>query len=372
MREKKRFLTVMVLVYLCVSAAYAILICSKCGFENPKGSAVCTHCKERLPGAPPEEGDVSGKGVDSGLPDGEFKFLPGSVVEDEMRAGVAYLRNNEVELARIFFKNASALEMLTDPDVATDRPKQLLSLIERCRAGSKVKGQCPKCEGTGKAYMVSKALNGEIKRQTRPGRCSECKGRGEVLKQGTVRDRKRSLGVALSRNNDIQQARRYVSVGNAWVSQKIEDHLTIRQSVLLKKGYPSSCGSCVGIGLDDCSKCKGRGTVKCNNSGCTDGMVETVEGGRLGGSTLTKRKKCRVCGGDALMDCASCQGKGTILCRKCDGSGEKLICRRCGGKGLIVCRRCRGAGVRKGAVCRECQGDGVTECSSCKGEGRKR
>ena len=99
------------------------------------------------------------------------------------------------------------------------------------------------------------------------------------------------------------------------------------------------CGACNGKGGFTCKRCGGGGTQrcgKCNGSG----QYTTASG---------KRVKCSRCHGRGKVKC-SCGGDGKVRCRKCNGKGQvPTPCPECGDrgplKGKIVCAKCKGTGI---------------------------
>lgn len=81
-----------------------------------------------------------------------------------------------------------------------------------------------------------------------------------------------------------------------------------------------------------------------------------------GGSSVTKLKDCRVCGGKGFDTCPKCGGSGKVRCTKCGGDGriyntiskKEKDCSRCLGTGKQDCSSCTN-GKRR---CSFCGGDG--------------
>lgn len=67
------------------------------------------------------------------------------------------------------------------------------------------------------------------------------------------------------------------------------------------------------MGLKECSRCDGRGTVNCPK--CNDSIFSSMPGKRY--DPLGPLK-----GEEIVEDCEHCDGTGEISCPKCAGSGE--------------------------------------------------
>jgi len=195
----KAFLILLVLAALAVSLlAATILICPKCGVENPRGNVECVHCGMSLP----ETGeDTAGSEAvpPATASDIAAGHLAGGPVDAEIAKGSEYLDKKEAGVAGLFFANASALEMLTDPDARSGRPERILQLIRQCDEKSGiVRRSCPDCDGTGRSKLKTTNLRGEIVTQeAQSGTCRTCGGRRYIVGKETVSDKKYRMGRAL-------------------------------------------------------------------------------------------------------------------------------------------------------------------------------
>lgn len=355
------------------------VICPKCGYENDDAREACTHCRGDLPGArqaqaaPPAEKPDPEPGPLSANLDAKGHLDP-RFVERELQMAVEQFRERNVEMARFLLRNAAALDLLTDPHAPSKHSQQIVKMLKQCDTwGSSVKRRCGACNGGGQAQARMLGLDGRVEYRDVSGRaCGECKGSGFVRAASTVGERKYSIGRAMNRYTTIQQGKKFVPIGGAWVPGDIERELSVRQTVQLKRSCPTPCRQCMGVGREDCDECKARGMVKCTNKECQNGMVRVVKEGSLVKATVSRTEKCKVCRGRALVGCEECVGKGSILCTKCSGTGERQLCPKCGGQGLAACRRCGGSGNYKGLPCPTCGGQGMSVCSSCSGDGRER
>ena len=352
--------------------AAAPVICPKCGWEMTENDRVCTHCGAELPPPKPVEHVATAESTARGA---SF-FLDPEIVEAEIAVGIEQLRSGNPEVARLFFKNASALNLLTEHPggVVDERSNRILQFtLESEQQMRMVRRPCPECGGSGKKSMTVTSLDGKVERKEVPGSiCPACDGRGYVVATGTIDEQRFRMGKALSLYTTLQQGRRMVRIGEAWVPQKVADRLGIRQRILLKRTLALPCPDCMGLGRNDCRKCQGLGRIKCPNPKCENGLVSVESGGLLTETRLKRKEKCKVCGGVGTVLCPECKGSGSILCKTCGGTGARELCRRCNGEGLTTCPRCKGSGMVGGEVCAECKGEGVVECASCGGDGRKR
>ena len=192
-----------------------------------------------------------------------------------MKLAMDYVRTGDVVVARLLFKNAMALDRITDPTVESKRADRIRRAIEQCdEAVCNVTGKCPLCNGTGNRTMVTVNMSGATVSQTVLGKsCLMCKGTGHVQKFATQDELKPELGVGAQRYNLIQQARKYASIGNAWLPMYLENKLSIKEVALLKGASASPCDNCLGFCFIACSNCKGVGKIRCPC--CNNGMMKT-------------------------------------------------------------------------------------------------
>ena len=347
-----------------------LLICPQCGYEGGPGAALCSHCGAELP--QPAPAPILGQAVPDPARHTEV-FLDVEVVEAEMALGREHLQGADHEVARYFFRNAAALDMLTDPGVVDGRSDTILNMARRCEEMARaVQRPCPECGGSGKRMMRSVALNGEVEFREVPGRrCGACGGKGQVVQAGTIDEMTFTRGRAVSRYTKLQQARKLVPVGGAWIPPEVEKGLSLRQSVLLKRATAAPCGDCVGFGRIDCAECGAAGMVACPQRDCKDGLIKVERVGQLVRGSITRRDKCKTCRGRSEIACPVCRGKGSVLCKACSGTGERPPCSRCSGQGFMPCSRCRATGAYKGVACNACGGEEEVVCRTCNGSGRK-
>ena len=372
---------------LCGVAA-AITICGSCGYESGNEARFCSHCGGKLQsgsvtprplvgGAKPEKSDQK---VEPERPktDPNALISPEAVTED-MRTARVQLEAERVALARLFARNALALNLLAGEDPGEVRSKAILKFLDQCdRLSGLVRRKCTGCDGTGRAVMRAYSLDGSTTDLSVTGRmCEHCKGIGIVRGRETVDERKYRQGQAGDKYLTTQQSRGRLPVGAAWAPAASVEKLGVKESVMLKRAIPPACSRCFGVGRDDCSDCRGTGKVKCEGDDCEQGWVERESlGGRIGGYRTDGKSihkvRCEVCKGSGLGRCEDCSSTGTFLCKTCNGEGFAKQCSKCGGAGLSACRRCSGSRTYRGEECTYCRGEGVAECSSCGGTGRKR
>ncbi len=347
-------------------------VCPKCGFENEDDRKACVHCEAQLQDtAGPAEKTVPVASNSLLIVDG----LNEDIIAEDVRLGVEQLDKGNTDLARLFLKNASGLNMLIESQDESSMSAKIVELLGKCaQAGRKVERKCLKCDGTGAGVVKSTMLNNEVKYRSVPDKlCSDCGGSGKVMMPAVVNDQKYIIGQAMKQYAVLRQAMGFVRVGEAWIPAGLDGKLTGRQTAVLKQATAMPCSACMGVGREDCGECNGTGSVKCGNKGCVNGMVEEKISNRLSKtSNATRKVKCAFCGGSSLVMCVDCNGIGSKVCRKCNGTGERAVCTKCGGKGVTSCTHCGGAGTYKGGLCVKCRGEGDAVCSSCMGDGRKR
>lgn len=345
-------------------------VCQKCGYESDNAVSACTHCGAALPVPAAEDTNAPARPVNPA--GGDRHSLTGSMVEQDLAMARQYLATNRADVAKLFLRNALALDMVAS-DVSAGRTAAIAELLKQCefRNGT-VRSKCAACEGSGKRIMRSTLLSGKTVDISTGGMpCPQCGGSGVVFRAGTVADMKLALSRAMSRYRVLQQGRRYAEVGGAWVPEDTLGQLSLRDRVTLRRALADPCGTCMGIGQADCATCSGTGRIKCPNRGCVGGSI-TVSPAEKWGRRLEHTEKCKVCGGTGVVPCEKCRATGAILCKTCNGTGERPVCQRCGGEGVIPCRRCGAAGQKAGSNCTVCGGAGETICTACQGDGKKR
>jgi len=364
--------TLFLSLLVCCGVAFAdLVICGKCGYENPKGSKQCVHCKADLPDSDDEKEEPPPKVVAARPGIG---FLDGRIVEKEIALGDKYRKMKKLGVARLIYRNAAALDMLADPEDGNKRATRIVESIKKTATlGKTFRRPCPVCNGSGKARMLSQTFTGKTSYREVAGRpCRNCYGTGFALGVGTLAERTAELGRSAREYVQIQRGRKFVPVGEAWVPMSLEGKLSDREKALLMRTVAAPCKRCMGLGLVDCRKCKGTGRVECTAPGCVRGMVESEMKGGLMKTGVRRRTKCKVCGGRGTTPCTACGGRGSVLCEECRGTGERAPCSKCAGQGTVVCPGCKGSGRSKDGECPECGGTGAVLCGSCNGDGRER
>jgi len=296
------------------------------------------------------------------------------IVAEELQIGKEYIRAGDLDLARLFLRNAGALDMLRAQSSGAELSKTITALVTRCEEiGSRVKRRCPECDGTGRQSLGIRRLRGDEDTLLSESKCDRCQGRGFFMDAGHASERKFRAARAVNKYTRLQQGRKFVPIGGAWVPLAVEPKLTIRQTVQLRRATALPCEECMGVGRLDCDECKGAGFEKCSNRDCKNGMIEVEKGGQLSKTTAIKlRERCPDCRGKGKQACRECLGRGSVVCDECGGTGQRELCSRCGGQGMAPCRRCRGVGSYRGGQCTTCGGSGSALCSSCSGDGRKK
>jgi len=374
------------MLVMAVTAAAGFVICPKCGYENADTVRRCTHCAAALPRV--EETGRAEAAADADrnpvLQTGEADFIEATVVNEEMDLAAELMRKGDAEVAKRFLMNAAALNTLTDPVLDTNRGARVLTMLEAVdKSTQNARQPCHVCRGTGRKMMEvqpllstdqrSKAYQAEVEVRAVPGTvCTNCRGKGYVLRPRSMSELRYSSGRALARYTVHQRSRRFVPVGNAWVPAALVSDLTPIQRARLMRSTASPCEECLGFGRVDCEECNGKGLMPCPNRDCENGTVEVEQEGRLVRQTLKKREPCAVCNGSGFVDCAECRGLGSVVCDACGGTGQREACRSCSGQGVETCSRCKGAGRDGDGPCPECGETGMVLCHTCGGDGRKR
>lgn len=370
------FLAVAVLFALagaCLAAG--VRLCGKCGHEDTAGGDVCAHCSAALPpaaaeaAAPSPEAPAPAAAPAAAVP--APVYLPESVVVDEVNEGLSQAQAGDFGVAVLLLRNAAALEMLTEPGSGS-RGRIILAEIKRYDVrGMTAKRPCETCKGSGNRRIRREALDSEVEYLEIRGRaCPDCGGRGWLLRAATIGERLNQIGRSQARYTTVQQARKFVPLGGAWLPAEWDGKLAARQRAILKRTTAAPCPECLGLGQADCPRCRGQGNVTCASAKCRNGLITETRQGELVKGSLRRSAKCPVCEGKGVTACSACRGAGSITCQECKGAGARPICRRCGGQGFSDCRDCTGTGTRDGRPCRRCGGAGCIECGSCGGDGR--
>ena len=383
-----------------LALAEDLLICPACRREAPPGSMFCPKCGAAIdspsapapepapsPAAPlPAAPSASPAHVAAPLPSGADvgKAAADGVVACA-RAGMSQLKDGHPEIAHVLFDNALALASL-HPDALT--PEQGAKLLEETRRCddllSRILGDCPACQGSGRASMTATSLGGSAgstQSTIASGiACRACNGSGRAARRRTIAERKAAQAAGRNAAETTFRALGFAQDGQAWVPQPLLPLLDTRLRCRLRHAAAAPCTQCQGFGLDDCRKCGATGYVPCKAKGCQEGWIVEDALNTLDSKSaaLKKRKPCPVCNGSAKVPCASCQGRGAQTCARCNGSGQRAACATCGGDGFATCRVCDGSGKAKArgradaaadTPCAACEGTGIVFCRSCHGDG---
>jgi hypothetical protein len=351
-----------------------VSVCPKCGYESRQGGKICGHCRAEIPETRQESAQAASELRYTLSGTGKLEFLSPHMIEEEIRQADRYVATGEVAVARLFFRNAIAMDLLTNPAKPNDQTARIVEFLKKMeKEGPRSRHSCSVCGGTGKGKMRVASLKGDVSYQDIPGKsCAQCGGSGFVNGPTTMDEWKFAAGRAAAQYAALQQSRKYVAVGGAWVPLDVEAKLSQRQIVLLRRASPPPCSVCMGCGRVDCVVCHGVGEIKCANKKCVQGIVTVETKTDLTKSTVSRSEKCKECHGKGMISCSECRGVGNLLCQSCNGAGELPLCKKCSGQGSSPCTRCHGAGVQKGAPCPTCGGEGIAICSMCNGDGRKK
>jgi hypothetical protein len=352
-----------------VTAAFALIICERCGREVKDGSVVCGHCKAPVPGS-----EV--KAVEVEQADDKVSTTPATVVEQEMLAAMTQANKGDPEVALLLLKNAASLNMLLNVSDAAEKITRIQELTAICSKAipAATAYTCPACGGSGKRTMnITSLTTGKSESIEAHGMvCDTCKGSGKARRSSTLEERKISIAQAGKRFMELQRMRRMEPSGGAWLPAGLAGNLGNKEIAQLRVASAAPCAECLGIGRADCAKCDGSGRIKCDNSQCKDGRVTVTVQGQLVKGQMTRSDKCRNCAGSGRIICSACAGSGSIGCKVCKGSGERASCARCGGQGTAACSKCDGSGKGEdGSACPVCKGQAVELCQTCNGDGKK-
>jgi len=293
-------------------------------------------------------------------------------VDTEVKLAREHMKEGDHELARLFLKNASVLNLISNSKQNALRADAIAEMLKACDSkGLLVQAKCSTCGGTGNRVMkVSSLVPGEEQtREVQGSKCPMCKGAGIVRRPGNMDERKFSRARAEERYVTIQQARKYAKVGGAWLPSEAPEKLSVKQNARVRRSTSSPCEECMGFGKTDCKDCESTGVIDCE--ACEDGNVFIKVNAELTKMTLSRSEKCKQCREKGLLLCAKCGGSGGVLCRKCNGKGLQPECGKCAGEGYTGCRKCNGSGNVEGHDCEYCRGEGVVLCSSCNGDGHR-
>ncbi|MEI8243581.1 MAG: hypothetical protein WCI17_09970 [bacterium] len=360
----------------CAVRAAGLVICAKCGTEAAGSAPACAHCGASLPvvAAAPDAASPAVAAADT---------RPATVTDLALEAARTDKRvadenlSRRPELAYAYYENALALGRLVRREgMPADAGKSLAGNLERCRSVLALSPRpCTACSGSGKRTVQFQSLGGDKSAraavQVADGpACAVCGGRGTVA-AGRSADELRVLIAQGRRDFETrQQALGRVASGRVWVPQDLLAMLDVKSQALLRTACPAPCSGCMGIGIQDCVRCKGAARLTCTGNGCVDGWVVRKDANALSAKTaISRRERCLTCQGSGFMPCADCRGSGTISCKNCSGTGRNAICQECGGQGWGACTKCQGSGSAGSATCPECRGKTERLCPKCRGEG---
>ncbi|MDD4102092.1 MAG: hypothetical protein PHU80_05600 [Kiritimatiellae bacterium] len=352
--------------------AQGLVICPACGREAEEGAAVCGHCKKELSKPVAEQP----KSVTADEPDKDAEMAAMAVAAVDSSAVQARgLEERSPDVALHFYLNAMALMRLV-PEGAV-RPgvgeALLAGRVRVMQTLARGRDQCRRCGGSGRYQVNLGKVDGTSGVRAASGvACPECKGLGGHAGHREIDQFKMAI---LQGREGFERSRMVagdVRVGRSFMPAALEARLSNRQRALVMTGMPVPCAACQLTARQACRACRGTGWVKCDNSGCRQGVLQPE---RRSGVRPERRlneeqeRRCPRCKGLGEVKCGVCQGSKGVVCEKCGGSGLGARCQRCTGSGLMTCTKCRGTGEVKGAPCSECKGEGVILCTTCRGEG---
>lgn len=370
-------LTVLFAIVCLVCSVWAagLVICPKCGTEADGSTTTCAHCGAMLP----ETKAVAAPATNPAVSIEKQLATISEMALDATRADVRMANESlakRPELAFAYYENALALGRLVKREgLAADAGKSLAESVERCRKMlSFATRPCPTCNGSGKRSVQFQSLTGvkgSTGLQVSDGpTCTACSGRGVVSTGRSVDELRVQIAQGRRDFGIRQQALGRVACGRVWAPPDLLSLLDVQRQALLRTACPTPCSGCMGVGQQDCARCKGAGRLKCNNAGCVDGWVTRKESNVLSAKlALSRKERCSTCQGSGFMPCPDCHAAGTIPCKNCGGAGHNAACVECNGQGWAVCPKCHGDGMVGDAVCPECHGKKELICPKCRGEG---
>ncbi|MEI6210452.1 MAG: hypothetical protein WCR06_02375 [bacterium] len=365
-------------LWLCCAAwAVGLVICPKCGTEADEGLSACGHCGAMLPEAKAAAAPVVNPAVSL---DKQLAMIS-ELALDATRADIR-LANESLgkrpELALAYYENALGLARLVKREgMAADAGKSLADSLERCRKMLTFASRaCATCNGSGKRSVQFQSLTG-VKGGNSSGlqvadgpTCTACAGRGTVSAGRSVDELRVLIAQGRRDFETRQQANGRVACGRVWTPPALPALLDVKAQALLRTACPTPCSGCMGVGQQDCTRCKGAGRLKCSNEGCADGWVVRKESNVLSSKlAISRKERCPGCQGTGFMPCVDCHGNGTIPCKNCSGTGHNAVCQECGGQGWTPCGKCQGTRGAGEAICAECRGQKERICPKCRGEG---
>ena len=365
---------------VCTLWAAGLVICPKCGTEADAVATVCPHCGAVLPvvqkvtSLEPSK-DALGHGEVSA---GAISGLAADAVGVDARTADENMAKRP-ELSTPFYENALALLRLVKRDGLTvDTGKALAVKLEKCRRLLvNVSRPCSACNGSGKTVVHFQGMAGDKNAQTGNAvtlsdgpSCPVCNGQGTVTAGRSMDELRVLLGQGRRDFETCEQASGRVVSDRVWVPAEWLAVLDVKQQALLRTACPTPCSGCMGLGLQDCSHCKGAGRIKCSNEGCVKGWITIKVPNALSPKTaITRREMCPICHGTGMKDCPDCRGQGTGPCKVCNGTGRNAPCQECGAQGWAHCSKCQGSGKVAEKPCPDCHGEGNRLCPKCHGEG---
>ena len=373
----------------CSLWAASLAICPKCGWETDGSAALCPHCGAAMPVVKVEPIVPPSAAATGGVPTVAFQQFPAAVSDQALKAARAdrqhadeCLTNGRPAVAYAYYGNALALSRLVRREGLPASAGQ--SLIDGLAQGRQqlifTTRTCPTCGGTGARTIRVQTLAGDkspATTMTLPFSdstvCLTCGGRGVVTTSRLANEMRVLIAQGAHDFELREQADGRVTSGRVWLPPELLALLNVKAQVLLRTGRPTPCASCMGLGQQDCNRCKGAGRIKCTGVGCVNGQIMVTDNNALAAANnkkpLTHKEVCPVCQGSSLMACPDCLSVGTVPCKKCDGTGHNAICSECGGQGWEPCPKCQGSGQLGKVVCPVCQGEKNVFCLKCHGEG---
>lgn len=168
--------------------------------------------------------------------------------------------------------------------------------------------------------------------------------KGELLTKGDYESAKQII-ISKESSQWINKLEKHI-LGCKYGNYSTQKHSLSSSSWLLLRpaavlSYQKPCHKCGGKGSVTCNDCKGKGQVKC--SSCS-GRRRT-KCSKCSGQGRLKKTRYKLNGEKyiAFDECSSCKGYGTVVCSKCDAHGV-VDCSKCKSSGIVNCSLCYATG----------------------------
>lgn len=171
--------------------------------------------------------------------------------------------------------------------------------------------------------------------------------KGELLTKGDYENMIKTIKRDESANpdwtNKLEAHIRECCYGDYYTQDRYIESLSIWFFCSLPQcfSYQKPCHKCGGKGSATCNDCKGKGQIKC--SSCSG--RRRIKCSKCSGQGRLKKTRYKLNGEKyiAFDECSSCKGYGTVVCSKCDAHGV-VDCSKCKSSGIVNCSSCYATG----------------------------